>query len=261
MLKANFDNYANEYDEHFTLSNVGKVQRFFVHRYCKTVLKENIDLYEINCGTGYDAMTFANTVNSYIATDASEEMIKVCNAKKNKTSIENLYFYQSSIQNPREEFYNSNLIYSNFGGLNCLSLDEFNDFVVKCDKLKENTELIFVIMGNNCLWEKFYFKIKKAPLIANRRKKINGVETEINGIKFITNYYSPSQIINFLDKNFVVCNIKPIGLFVPPSYMEGYFKKHKFLLAALKFMDLLFSNFSFLSNNADHYLIHLKKIK
>ncbi len=63
------------------------------------------------------------------------------------------------------------LIFSNFGGLNCLSPRELNNFMsTALNLLAPKGFLIAVIMGRKTLWERFYFWIKKDYQESKRRR-------------------------------------------------------------------------------------------
>jgi hypothetical protein len=51
----------------------------------------------------------------------------------------------------------------------------------------------------------------------------------------------------------------PVGLFIPPSYLDPYFKNKGWILKILSFKEYLFGRFAFLADYGDHYLIHLQK--
>ena len=73
-------------------------------------------------------------------------------------------------------------------------------------------------------------------------------------------YYSPDEIRSISSKQFKLNGLKPVGIAIPPSYLNPFFYRKKKLLALLNNMEALLS-FSFLSNYADHFYIELQKIK
>jgi SAM-dependent methyltransferase len=259
MQAASFDNYAKNYDDHFTFSPVGLMQRHAVYSLLMPFLNNKSRVLEINCGTGSDALEIGKYTLSVLATDASTKMIELCKAKNN--SAANVSFNVNLIQDLNEEIKNSNFIFSNFGGLNCLSPQEFAEFAHKCKVLlNTQADLFFVIMGRKCIWERLYFKFKGDQKKANRRDSTIGVETLINGSEFKTWYYSPKEIENFFGTEFKMVHTSGVGLFVPPSYLNPFFSNKKFLLKLLNGLDKLFCKFSWTANYADHFIIHLKKI-
>ena len=215
-------------------------------------------MLEINCGTGADALWLAKKAATVLATDISQGMIDVA---KNKTYTNAVDFRQLPAQNISALAPNRyNIIFSNFGGLNCLNNEELQKFKNGCEQVqKSSDQLAFVIMGTNCKWETFFFRYKNDRIKASRRRNKDGVEAIINGNPFKTYYYSPDDMKLLFKENYNYISAKPVGLFVPPSYLESYFIKRKGLFGFLKLLDKLFGNFAFLSNYADHYLIVFKK--
>lgn len=259
MQPQNFDTYAQSYDNHFTNSEIGKAQRSQVHlKLLKLVSFYNKSVLEINCGTGEDALWLAKQGATVLASDISQGMIDVA---RNKTLSNTVNFKQMAAQDISSLVPNSyNIIFSNFGGLNCLNNKDLQKFKNGCEQVQNTSDqLAFVIMGTNCKWERFFFGYKNDHIKANRRKNINGVEAIINGNRFKTYYYSPDYMKQLFKENYSYIAAKPIGLFVPPSYLETYFAKKKGLFGILKILDRFFGNFSFFSNYADHYLIVFKK--
>jgi SAM-dependent methyltransferase len=259
MQAASFDNYAQQYDAHFTFSPVGLLQRQGVYKHLLPLLSKDTSVLEINCGTGYDAIEIAKYVKNILATDASAMMIEQCIARKAETK--NVVFKVDLIQDLQDEIKNSNFIFSNFGGLNCLSPQDLKEFAKKCNTLlKKDADLFFVIMGRKCIWERLYFMIKGDQKKATRRKSLEGVNTIIDGSEFKTWYYSPKEMQFFFTEGFKAQHISGVGLFVPPSYLNPFFSKKKLLLKLFSALDKVFCNFKWTTNYADHYIIHLKKI-
>jgi hypothetical protein len=55
-----------------------------------------------------------------------------------------------------------------------------------------------------------------------------------------------------------VKNIKPVGFFIPPSYLNKFFQKKKNTLRMLDAIENPVSNFSSLANFSDHFLIDME---
>lgn len=259
MQPQAFDTYAKDYDAHFTNSLIGKAQRMQVYRHIRKHISFRLKkVLEINCGTGEDAVWMARQGASVLATDISEGMLKVTEQKTSGLDVKTKQIKSQEIGLLAPETFN--LIFSNFGGLNCLSEKELNDFKTGCALLQPTSgQLAFVIMGTKCRWERFYYNRKNDPSKANRRLVADGVETVMDGIHFKTYYHSPETIKSLFKEQYNHVVTKPIGLFVPPSYLEHYVKKRKMLFGLLKFLDAVFGNFSSLSNYADHYLMVFEK--
>ncbi len=235
---------------------IGEAQRDQVRRQLRKVIENNIkQVLEVNCGTGEDALWFSKKGVEVLGTDISEGMIEVAKQKTKKVEFRQLNcIHIGSLEKDKYD-----LIFSNFGGLNCLNANELIQFRNGCDSLqKKGDQLVFVIMGTQCLWERFYFALKKDKDRSIRRQNKTGVETIINDEKFKTYYYSPEYFKELFGDDYECIISKPIGLFVPPSYLEPYFLKRQLFLNVLRFADRMCS-FSFFSNFADHYIITFKK--
>ncbi|MCX6199152.1 MAG: class I SAM-dependent methyltransferase [Bacteroidetes bacterium] len=262
MQPQPFDAYAKNYDANFTYTSIGRMQRGFVIGWLARYLTSPKKILEINCGTGEDALQLALLGHSVIATDASEKMIEEARQKKFRNQISDIRFECANFNSLKEKF-NSNkfdLIFSNFGGLNCADKVELKklsaDFAAL---LNENGKLFFVIMGSACKWEQLYFLLKGNIEKAFRRKSSAGIRTQISDVTFNTHYYSPSEMKTIFGENFDLEFKRAVGLFVPPSYLQQFFENKLWLLKILGLFDYAFTNFSFLANWGDHYVIVLNK--
>ncbi|VXC18903.1 Methylase [Flavobacterium sp. 9AF] len=257
-MKASFDIAAATYDQSFTHTLIGKLQRKAVYKSMSSHLLSVKNIFEINCGTGEDALWFASQNLEVLATDVSEKMIAIGKAKN---QYQNLTFSTLDITNlssfHQEKKYD--LLFSNFGGLNCLSPEELSLFFETAPIFfKEKGKMALVLMPKNTIWEQFYFLIKGKWSNAFRRKKKIAF-ANVDGEKVPTYYYNPKEIVHLTRGSFDCIEYKPIGLFIPPSYLEPFFKNKKRFLQFLNLLEMQIRNFSFLSKYADHYIIILQK--
>ena len=259
-MKADFDKAAHNYDTKFTNTVIGKLQRNLVYQQLNSFLKSESpkSILEINCGTGEDAIWLAKQNFEVTATDISSTMIAIA---KRKSNLENLNFKQANCATIAAVFQNQkfDFLFSNFGGLNCLSDVELVSFFKNASEiLRENKQMILVIMPKNTLWEQLYFILKFDFKNAFRRKKEVAI-ANVEGEKVATYYYNPKDIVNLADQFFEVKKHKPIGFFVPPSYLEPFIKNKPKLIAFLNALEQKIKNQSWLSKYADHYVIVLQK--
>lgn len=257
-MPDDFDVSAKNYDKVFTFTNIGKAQRKQVHKFINKTICQNkkLSILELNCGTGEDAIYFSKKGHKVLATDISEEMIKVAKSKNN-----NICFLQQDINTITSKIFTEkfDLIFSNFGGLNCLSNSQFELFLQKSvTLLKPNGKLIMVVMPKHCLWEFIYFSIKGKFKKANRRNTNSVVIANVNGEKVSTWYHNPKEIVSLTEKLYVLDMIKPIGISIPPSYLESSFLSKKPFINILTTIEKLLSN-KFWAKYADHYLIEFTK--
>lgn len=259
-MEADFDIASQEYDSIFTHSNIGKAQRNRVYKYINPIIKQDkkLSILELNCGTGEDAIYFSELGHDVIASDLSEGMIAVAKAKKN---AENVAFSVQDINTITEDTFNKkfDLIFSNFGGLNCLSSEQLSTFFKTASEvLLPNGKLVIVIMPKQCLWEQLYFSLKGDFKKAKRRNTTKSIPANVHGIDVETWYYNPEDIVSLSKKEFTLTNVQPIGLTIPPSYLENSILAKKPLLPIFKVIDSIFTG-RFWGKYADHLLLELTK--
>lgn len=256
---ADFDIAASTYDKEFTDSKIGIQQRTRVWKFLDQVIKNKtgLKILELNCGTGEDAIMLAKKGNKVVATDISEQMLDVA---RGKAKSENIEFLQVDLNNINIEVTSKNydLVFSNFGGLNCIdhqALSRLGETVSKI--LSPDGSFVAVLMPNTCLWEITYLTLKGKTSEAFRRNKEVAL-VNISGRTVKTWYYSPRKLCNLLGTAFKKKLLKPVGLFIPPSYMESYFSRHPSLLRMLSRLEKIFANFSWQAKFSDHFIIQLK---
>ncbi|MFC4721295.1 methyltransferase domain-containing protein [Geojedonia litorea] len=254
-----FDLAAKDYDRSFTNSKIGKYQRKLVYDYFLRTIDNNkkLDILEVNCGTGEDAIWLAKQGHKVLATDISEAMLHTA---QNKTNLSNLNFQLLNLNNldKIESSKKYDLIFSNFGGLNCISSEKLIKFFSNSrNKLNEQGKIVCVIMPKNCIWDNIYLFFKGKCKLLFRRNNNNAVNVSVHGHLVSTWYYNPMELESFANDYFDVENYAPIGLFVPPSYLESFFSNKKFILGVLAWLDN-HMKFKRLSKFADHFIITFK---
>ena len=259
-MHENFDIHAKNYDTVFTFSEIGKAQRNRVYHFLKDNIlsKSNLNILELNCATGEDARYLTEKGHRVLATDISSEMINIAKEKHQNSGIrfQELDITKITAETFSEKF---DLIFSNFGGLNCLSPSELKKFIsISSELLSPSGKLVLVIMPKNCLWERFYFSIKGDFKKAARRNTNDFVLANVEGIKIPTWYYNPVEVVSLASINYKTIAIKPIGITIPPSYLEPFFKNKRWWLNLLIWKEKWLSS-GIWAKYADHYLIIFQK--
>jgi hypothetical protein len=77
----------------------------------------------------------------------------------------------------------------------------------------------------------------------------------------VTWYHAPERLIQTFSSRFRLVHIRPIGLFVPPTYLEHRFGHHRTaLLERLARLDTRFARWRWTARYADHFLVDLERI-
>jgi ubiquinone/menaquinone biosynthesis C-methylase UbiE len=259
-----FDHIAGTYDSVFTRSAIGQLQRKHVWKYLEKVIPElsGLEMLELNCGTGEDALMFSDKGFNIIATDVSTEMLKVTEQKAERYSMQHkISSHYLDLESFSETLFDKkfDLIFSNFGGLNCVSPEALQKVFQKIPMmLNEGGRFICVIMPKFCLWESIYYfaKFKFGEIF--RRYTSHEVIANLHGTMLKTWYYSPSQVRNWTKNNFEVVRTQPVGITLPPSYLDTFFLRKKKFLISLHQLEKKVNRYSMFSGMADHFIIDLK---
>jgi len=290
-MPQEFDAVAQEYDAAFSHTAIGRLLRERVW-YCtggfsrrNPAAKAAGTILELNCGTGEDAIWLAKQGFQVLSTDASPEMVAIAQTKIAREGLAESASVQicsfAEIQHLPEG--NFDLIFSNFGGLNCVSPKELEQLgAVFFQKLNPGGKFIAAVMGRYCWWEILYFLLKMKPRAAFRRFSKKPVNARLDAQTTIpTWYYAPSEFEHlvrgrktlagrekskFKDPksefqfNSLRSTVKPIGFWIPPSYLNPFFEKRPRLLGFLNFLEKTFAP-SWLAFAADHFLICIETKK
>lgn len=253
------------YDREFTFSRIGMVQRREVWGYMDHMLQmPGMQVLELNCGTGTDAVHLARNGHRVLATDLSEEMLKVAREKARQFGVED------RIQHRRLSFDDVadlaippvDLVFSNFGGLNCIDADHLKQLVDPiADVLKSGGRFIAVLMPDRCMAETAYHFLGGRWTEAVRRGRHDPVWAGLSGSGVATWYHDPAFLTSAFKSRFRVVNIRPIGLFVPPTYLEHRFGHRSALLEKLARWDTRLAQWKWTARYADHYLVDLERVR
>ena len=264
-MTQEFDIAAGTYDADFTLSHTGKLQRDMVWKHLdqRLTAKKHMHILELNCGTGEDAVHLAQKGHVVTATDISQEMLAQAKTKIETKGLNcKVQLKQADIKaieawDENEKF---DLIFSNFGGFNCVEAKDLEVFKSKISKhLTDKGAVILVVMPEYCLWESLYFLMKLRFTQVFRRKKPYAM-ADVSGVKVKTWYYSPKKLKQLFKPEFKSVKLKPIGFFAPPSYLETMMQRNLWLFKLMSFLEKQLTGFAWQGPFSDHYYIELEGV-
>jgi len=210
---AVFDEKAAGYDTEFTDTLVGKTQRKIIHSFMENLLrnKSGLNILELNCGTGADIL-FLKKYGKVKGCDVSQPMLDVAKQKNPDTEFSIVDLDQPL---PNHEKYD--LIFSNFGGLNCLSkerLHQLNNELFKI--LNPDGHLVMVFISRWSLMEFLYFSLRLNFRKAYRRKT---GKTYFGDIPIY--YYSPKEVRDAFG-SFQFVSQMGVGKYLTGEYMNKW---------------------------------------
>jgi SAM-dependent methyltransferase len=221
-----FDAIADEYDQMFTYSILGKAQRSLIHRALRGHFRQGQRILELNCGTGEDAMYLASQGMQVLACDISERMIAVARQKaENHFSGGCVAF--AVCANERLDMLESHAPFdgalSNFGGLNCTE-DLARISRSLADRIRPGGELFLCMLGPFCAWEILWHVAHGHWRKAFRRMKTGGTDARIGGASLRVHYPSVRAMRRAFAPGFRMASWRGIGIALPPSWMEHAFR-------------------------------------
>lgn len=260
-----FDAMAADYDNSFSRSLTGQAQREQVRTWLGDFLKDKtrLNILEINCGTGDDAIWLSSLGHRVVATDTSEAMITEARKKSSFAISQLVQFTHCAFADlPAALAYEKfDLVFSNFSGLNCVAADELSLLNQQLyNLLKPGGHIAAVIFGKYNWWETIYFLLKGKPGKAFRRwRKKPSVSELKEGVFQEVYYYSASRFCRLFNR-FKKTEARPVGLFVPPSYLESFMQKNPGWFRSLEKFEKKAGGISAFSQFADHQYLLLKKV-
>jgi SAM-dependent methyltransferase len=207
---AAFDTIASRYDELWTHSTVGRLQRDAVWRRLNGLFEPGESLLDLGCGTGEDALHFTRLGMRVRAIDASPEMVRMSRRRGVDASILPI----EDVQSITECF---DGVISNFGALNCVS-DLKNLSGQLAAMIRPGGYLALCILGRFCLWETAWYLLQGKPRKASRRWRSGRVASSL---RIRVNHFSISQLHQAFSPRFTMVHWCGVGLTVPPSYLSS----------------------------------------
>lgn len=263
MAEAAFDLAAQDYDRQFSASVTGRAQRRLVWAYLDAaVLDRPMRVLELNCGTGEDAARFASRDHTVLATDVSAAMVGVARGKlagQTQSSARQMAVEQLGGLGEGRAF---DLVFSNFGGLNCVSPKEMAQLGARLARLVPvGGRAVLVVMPRLCLWEMAWHLAMAAPKVAFRRFRRGPIKARPSPSSPATLdvwYHAKRDYAAWMAPGFRLRQIRPIGFAVPPSAVEAAMRRFPRLLACLEAIDRRLPGWPF-AMMADHLLLDFER--
>lgn len=213
-------------------------------------------LLDVGCGTGIDAVHFAQLGYRVTAIDPSREMVNQtrnrAGGSKLDVRVENVGAQELG-KLGNEKF---DAIYSDLGPLNCVP--DLAQVSRACSALlKPAGVLILSVMGRICPWEILYYTARGDFVQAERRFPRTMVPVKLQDGVVWTRYYAPREFYNAFANEFQLVTYRALNLFLPPPYLNHWYQRAGILGKPFAWLDAHVSDFPFLRDAGDHFLMTL----
>jgi SAM-dependent methyltransferase len=250
-----FDSIAEQYDDIFTRSLIGRAQRDAVWDVLRETFRAGQQVLELNCGTGEDALFLSRMGVAVVACDASEKMIAVAarrmasEPRGARVQLEVL----ATEQIGQADVGPCDGMLSNFSGLNCVA-----DLAAVGRLLgpiaKPGAHLVMCMSSRFCLWECLWFLAHGQPKRAMRRWKGRAIG-HLGNVALEIQYPNVREISQRVAPYFKLRRLKGIGVTVPPSYLEHLARRFPAVLRGLAAIDRVVSSWRVFRVIGDHVLL------
>lgn len=237
-MTAPFDGAAPDYDDDFTYTPLARALRAAVWARLDALFAPGQTVLELGCGTGEDARHLAERGVPVVATDQSPAMLRVAAAKSAglpiTTTVLDLHtLAPEPVVAARAPYAGA---FSNFGAVNVLA--DFAPLAAfLAPLLRPGGRLILVVMGRWCAWEIGWHLLRLQPRTAFRRLRRGGAVAHVGGAPLTVHYPSTAFLRQVFAPHFRLAAVRPIGLFLPPSYLEPLTRRPWFPLRSFAALD------------------------
>ena len=258
---AAFNRIAQDYDQIFTDSLIGRAQRDAVWKVLTRTFRKGDEVLELNCGTGEDAIFLAGKGISIFALDASRQMIARAEHRLQRNSAQiPVVFCELPTErigelHPETQYDGA---FSNFSGLNCVA-----DLGAVASSLgglvKPGGRLVLCFSTRFCLIEMLYYLALGQWRKALRRCK-GSAQVMLDGVQFTVYYPTLRGICESFAPDFRLYFCTGIGVTVPPSYFEPWARRHPRLFLLLRRLGEQLATLPILRSSGDHVLLCFEKV-
>lgn len=194
-------------------------------------------ILEINAGSGLDAAYFASKGYRVHATDIAPGMLAALATKAALTESGGRLSYQTlsftNLASVSGAPYDA--VFSNLGGLNCIpDLREVTRQLPSL--LRPGGIVVLVLMPPVCPWE-LAQALRGHVKTAFRRLRRGGTTAHVEGTQVPVWYHGAGSLRSALEPEFRVLAQRSFCLFSPPSFFQGFIRRHPRLTRALMCLD------------------------
>jgi ubiquinone/menaquinone biosynthesis C-methylase UbiE len=228
---------AAEYDALDVSHPVVMWMRARIRQLVEQQLPPGGSILEINAGSGLDALYFASKGYRVHATDVAPGMLDALGEKARRPEAGGRLKFEAISNMELSDVSGGpyDLVLSNLGGLNCTE-DLRRVTCHLTSVLKPGGTTVLVVMPPLCPWELLQV-IRGHVGTARRRLSKQGTLANVGGAQVRAWYHSPSKLLRAMGPAFETVELRSFCLFSPPSYFDGFVRRHPGVMRRLQGVD------------------------
>jgi ubiquinone/menaquinone biosynthesis C-methylase UbiE len=236
-LQRGFSAMASEYDAMADTHPVVIWMRDRVRALVEAQVVPPASILEINAGSGLDAAYFAAKGYRVHATDIAPGMLAALAEKAARPETGGRLSYEALSFTELEGVAGApyDLVFSNLGGLNCV--EDLSAVTRGIETvLRPGGKTVLVVMPPLCPWElaqglRCHFRT------ARRRLERGGTVANVGGAPVRVWYHPPRRLERALGPRFETQALRSFCTLAPPSFFEGFVRRHAGITRALMRLD------------------------
>lgn len=254
-----FDSVAADYDGPRGNNELIQRMRLTMWDTVQREIPEGSRLLDLGCGTGMDAVAFAERGYRVVASDWSPRMVERTRTRATDAGLhERVTVVHVGVHQLDQLSDRFDGIYSNFGPLNCAP--DLAAVANQCARmLKPGGKLVFSVIGRVCPWEWAHYglrgRFKRAAIRAARGATAVGM----NRHTIWTYYYLPREFYRAFAPHFTLESYRALSLFMPPPYLVEHYRRRPGWYERLGRLDDRFGGLPLLRGMGDHFLIVMRR--
>jgi SAM-dependent methyltransferase len=216
-------------------------------------------LLDIGCGTGIDALHFAQQGYSVVATDWSANMVGRTAARATSNGLTDRLCAKALGAQQLDQLDGPfDGAYSNFGPLNCVP--DLRAVSRECGRLlAPGGHMVFSVIGRICPWELLHYAVRLKFRRALVRYASGMTPVRLSQNTIWTRYYTPRQFYRHFAAEFSLTHYRALSLAVPPPYLTGLYERARGVFNVLAWLDERTSSWPLFRDAGDHFLMVLAR--